>query len=265
MLEDSHRSKEEFMQTDAQFTQESQLVEMLKPSVRRLLRTSLSCSCESHGSRRSRPIVMEQVPVGMTIPDLLIVRRCAAEDSWDTKNVSYFDSSVLTVLQEKGPCSSEFLAEALFSRMVIVLSSLERLARLGTVSKAETGEFFLIPSAFPDVTVISIEAKLYQWREALAQAKSYMVFSDYAYMALPEGLVNSNRSILPTCEQEGIGLISVSSRLVRVVVSAEPNAQFNQERFWLISRIPNLERRQSAELSPSRRFSKEAPERLKPS
>ncbi|MFW6030379.1 MAG: hypothetical protein ACOCRO_09015 [Halanaerobiales bacterium] len=58
-------------------------------------------------------------------------------------------------------------------------------------------------------TIISIEAKLKDWRNGLLQAQRYLCFSDYSYLALPSHkIMNVDLNLI---RDKGIGLISVEN------------------------------------------------------
>lgn len=87
---------------------------------------------------------------------------------------------------------------------------LGRLVRLGLVKMhrtryAPTGWEAHLPAA-----LYAIEAKLSNWREAVAQASYYRQFVDKAYVALPESFRHVP-AISRECTRAGIGLILVST------------------------------------------------------
>jgi hypothetical protein len=59
--------------------------------------------------------------------------------------------------------------------------------------------------------VITIEAKLSDWRTALNQAHDNKKRSDLSYVALPQDLVTKRKSLSSTAKKLGVGIIGVSS------------------------------------------------------
>lgn len=69
-------------------------------------------------------------------------------------------------------------------------------------------------------TIISIEAKLKDWKGAYLQAQRYLCFSDYAYIAMPDNYIkNIEQDIF---KESGIGIISVddNNKKIKEVLSA---------------------------------------------
>ena len=58
-------------------------------------------------------------------------------------------------------------------------------------------------------TIISIEAKLKDWKNGFLQAQRYLCFSDYSYLALPNNKIKNVD--LDLLEEKGIGLLSVEN------------------------------------------------------
>ncbi|MCG8485169.1 MAG: hypothetical protein MJA31_17790 [Clostridia bacterium] len=56
-------------------------------------------------------------------------------------------------------------------------------------------------------TIISIEAKLKDWKNGFLQAQRYLCFSDYSYLALPNDKIKNVD--LELLQEKGIGLLSV--------------------------------------------------------
>lgn len=224
------------------FSQEKDLISALTPSVARLLRTTRQDTAPGKKKDRLRALVLEQFAVGMTIPDLLIIQHKQLRHPKRTE-ISYFESSVLAELHYQGPKDEIKMSEALFSRPATVTSALLRLERLGAVARAETGEFCAIEGVIPnECQIISIEAKLRNWKEALSQALAYLRFSDYSYIALPEPLVASNSDIQQSCGAAGVGLISVSPRTRFIALSAQRNEELDYDRMWLLAKTIGLHR-----------------------
>lgn len=68
-------------------------------------------------------------------------------------------------------------------------------------------------------TNISIEAKLNNWKQACLQAQRYLCFSDFSFVALPEGTIKNVDSKMFL--DSGIGLLSVSRKSIIEVIPAK--------------------------------------------
>ncbi len=64
-------------------------------------------------------------------------------------------------------------------------------------------------------TIVSIEAKLRNWKEAYLQAQRYLCFSDYAYIAMPNTHIKNIEQDIFT--ESGIGILSVDNENKKIV------------------------------------------------
>src|ERR1035441_1804096 len=151
--------------------------------------------------------------VGMTIPDLLIITGKHNNGSRvrAVRRLTLFDCTVLAELLNHGPSRRRSITTKLYAQPTSLDRAVERLMRWGLVSRQMDGALAARRGLFSrGIHVISIEAKLRRWREALGQAKQYRSFSNSALVALPERLIAANSKIRPACAAEGIGLLAVN-------------------------------------------------------
>ena len=74
--------------------------------------------------------------------------------------------------------------------------------------------------------VVSVEAKLKKWRQALGQAKRYQHFSNIVFVALPQAVVhNIDRNLF---RRENIGVIQVSEDSAEVLIKPQRITPKNQ-------------------------------------
>ena len=85
-------------------------------------------------------------------------------------------------------------------------------------------------------TIISIEAKLRDWKGAFLQAQRYLCFSDYAYVAMPDTYIKNVDTTLFV--QSGIGLLLVAEKMIEEVIPANksPTCEFIQK-YLITSKI----------------------------
>jgi hypothetical protein len=83
--------------------------------------------------------------------------------------------------------------------------------------------------------VVSVEAKVRDWRRALRQAKTCLLCSDKVLIAVPEGL--ERRIDLGLLSEWGIGLIVVGSRIRKVMESAPAALVDPVHRSEVVSRL----------------------------
>lgn len=222
------------MPVTLQFTLEAQLCDALRST----LGTRLA-----HGTRHLH--LSAEVQVGAVVPDLLALRAPLTPSFAAT--LSNMDSWVLCELLAGGPKHPATIARRLYATDASVRARLAMLQRLGVVSSTMRGAYTATcRSYFEAAELIAVEAKLRRWREAAAQALRYLEFANESYMALPEETISTHRAtIIQTCKQSGIGLISVTPEDVCFIVQAPRRKLRNPNWLWAISK---MQRRASAQL-----------------
>ena len=81
--------------------------------------------------------------------------------------------------------------------------------------------------------VITVEAKLKRWKEALSQASDNLRFADYSYVAIDESIILKAR-VINIFKESNIGLISVSeSGITKILHQPRRNRRFIDSDFGL--------------------------------
>ena len=123
--------------------------------------------------------------------------------------------SIINILKTFQHISLEAIANKLgLSKQYIQNNLLKSLSEKGYVAKI--GNDFLLTKNIVEHTdlVISIEAKLNKWKDALAQAKRYQHFSNYVFVALPKPkLKNIDRFLF---KKNNIGVLSLYKEEVKI-------------------------------------------------
>jgi hypothetical protein len=181
--------------------------------------------------------------VGSVIPDILAVKRDVSPLSSGSRlrGLTSLDCAVLAALSQVTATTSKALADRLYSRNERIKFVLARLESRKLVTLLEADQYEFCHSAFPLCTeLVAVEAKLSRWRDALAQAQSYLAFANQTFVALP--LTTIDRHFLPIvdeCQMYGIGLISVHEADVDVVIPARFAEQDSADWFWTVARTSN--------------------------
>jgi hypothetical protein len=175
-----------------------------------------------------------RLAVGMTIPDLVVTAR--AREKCNLCKLSFFECAVVSQLVRRGALEIKQLERALFARSSNVHRAVSRLENSGLISVRES-ECRIRKGVFSGArNVVSIEAKLNRWKEALDQAKTYRNFSNSAYVALPEEKIRKTPAILAKCVMNGVGLLAVGFGRCTVVFRAPRWNPRTTEWVWLVSR-----------------------------
>jgi hypothetical protein len=178
------------------------------------------------------------MPVGAIAPDLLLVvgRRNAKKSKLKAKP-SLFECAVLAEVMKRGPVSSETISSALFSRNSSVERAVLKLRRWKLLHTEPNGLLRASSTAFPaSLKVISVEAKLLRWTEAIRQATDYLKFSNAAYVALPDEVILRSNRVKAACVEAGVGLIAVTTSRIRIICLARKTKPGSAERLWVISK-----------------------------
>ena len=187
-------------------------------------------------------LILTQVQLGERIPDLVIVRQ-VREMPTDARQIKLtsFESWLVGELIRSGELRPATITRRLYTLPSRVLQALQRLERWGVIEKTRFGGYVLVKDFSTDFEVLSFEAKLTRWRDALVQAKEYQRFSDQSYVALPASVINRNAAIMEACRRGGIGLIAVTRKEIEVVLKAESQTRPDpRERTWLLAKTGAL-------------------------
>jgi hypothetical protein len=232
--------------TGACFALESQLCEVLAASISEVLRF------------RRPAAVLEEIQVGMVIPDLVIVDPGAGR--WGPVTLTSFESWIVADLLRARSRRVETLSRRLFARPDRTSRAVERLERVGLLNRGMRSSFSLVDNFPRDAEVVAVEAKLRRWREAVDQATDYLRFANRAYVALPQETVASTRGLLPLCRSRRVGVIAVSGSTAEIVRVAPLHEPKSPGWVWLVARA--LE--SGGPLGTRRRIEHRAPRGLVP-
>jgi len=155
------------------------------------------------------------LPVGAGMPDLLAI-------SWNPRviaiaNQKADDASILAYLRAVGCARFDTIVSRLRRKADTVADSLDALVRASVLLR-EADRYSLDPawrSILPEV--IAIEAKVSDWRRALAQASRNQLFAHRSYVALPS-TVAARVANAPELRKLGVGVLSVEGDGAVVVV-----------------------------------------------
>lgn len=80
---------------------------------------------------------------------------------------------------------------------------------------------------------ISIEAKIKNWKSGILQAERYLMFSDFSFLAIPEGKVrNVDVELL---KKSGIGLLSISEYGIEEVIKPMQSLECEYKQKYIIT------------------------------
>ncbi len=165
-------------------------------------------------------VVEEEFTAGYGIADIVGIkynqqRLKSRFDSGYKPVANMRELSILTLLQKSNSSTAEALAVTTgLSVSYIKKTLLKSLIEKGYIAR-KGNEYILVKDvySFTDL-VVSVEAKLTKWKDALAQAKRYQHFSNIVFVALPRHTVKKiNRQLF---RKNNIGVLSVYSDSVSI-------------------------------------------------
>lgn len=179
--------------------------------------------------------VTTELPAAYRIIDIMIATLPIA---WNKENLTYFASKLrpltlqsLMVLERIftfGRISKMKLASELYiDQETLEKKYLSFLENLGLVTKVTAFSYEITKWVdFSPSEIISIELKLYRWKEAIEQAVFNMRFADQVYVAFPKEMFDRFKKEMKTIQHTGIGLIVVANNgHAKVKVRAKNNSQ----------------------------------------
>lgn len=174
-------------------------------------------------------------------PDLVIIEYSISKsDVWNTNRLQLTpaDLKILFQIQEERVISRLSLHNLLGFSVEQIEKSLTKLDSCGLIRYAERSEqvrSVKLKNYFRINKIISIEAKLDKWADAIRQADYNIWFSTESYILMNKK--NCNNSILQQCKSKGIGIILVNGRVEKILSSnvreipvSYASLQFNE---WL--------------------------------
>ncbi|MGA2093356.1 MAG: hypothetical protein ABSH16_08130 [Sedimentisphaerales bacterium] len=202
---------------------------------------SSSTSQYFYGRIWSREISqMPEVTVGSVIPDIVCIALPKTYHRDCTNYHPELDTLIIFDLLKNGPSTALDISSRIFAREITIRRSLERLYNKSTITQVESDRFKLRrKSLLYDYQIVSIEAKLANWRAALKQAIAYRDFSHMSYVALPITIASKN-IVKEYCQAEEIGIIAVNIDSANVLFKPKPHQPHSSKWIWLLSKTVGL-------------------------
>ncbi len=158
-------------------------------------------------------IIANEIRMGAGIPDIGFTNAKALIKG-DLPD--YFAIKMMILLNDRQYIEIEELKEISGYSIALLKKTLKLLQKAGYFER-EGGKFIIRRRYhLPEVEVSAIEAKLTDWKGGLFQARRYLSFADYSYLAIPCEVVGKVKVEL-LCK-DGIGLISVDQNSIEVLI-----------------------------------------------
>ncbi len=177
-----------------------------------------------------------EVGVGAVISDIVIVL-WEKDIEFPKQALSVRDSVILATLRRRGPTRIDLLESKCGLRKgELREASLKRLIDNRLVERKKGGVIGITTQWAQNFHIIAIEAKLYDWRRAIMQARSYTSYADEIYVAMPVDRISEDKFLKPFLEEK-VGLIAVSNDSLRECHSSIQYNSHGWRREFALSRI----------------------------
>lgn len=197
------------------------------------LQIELSSADPSNWCEQSIFFTKREVSIGECIPDMICVgyQMIPTESIWPRKWKSKY-SFVLSLLRSYGALSINQIADFCFEETKNILPLVLELKKEETIICLDD-RYYLSPAiALIEAEVIAIEAKLKNWREALAQGIRYKKFSDKVIVAMDAHGVPRASEILYKFIESNVGLCAISRNEIEWLVRPlknDPSDSYDKE------------------------------------
>lgn len=154
--------------------------------------------------------VLEEVKLGFGVPDLVIGEISNIPDMVYWEPLCSFDISIYKILEKEKTVTLENVSKITGSSKRQITFSLKKLINRNYAEKKDS--YYILNNKYElsFKKSIAIEAKLKNWKRALAQAYRYKWFADYSYVVLDNNYVNNSLKNISLFEKYNIGLISIT-------------------------------------------------------
>lgn len=156
------------------------------------------------------------------IPDVLYCRWRHWPGATIKKTATIIDAHILSILEQSGGCTLSDLCERLFLLEPKATESVNRLQKQGLIVAKRSGQYSIVKDASAKrVTLVAVEMKLFRWKEALDQAKSYLHFADQSFVVLDGNQIDASEKIESAFAAAGVGLLMQHGSVLETRVRAK--------------------------------------------
>lgn len=199
------------------------------------LQMDLSKIVASETFRSSYSFFRREVPIGDCIPDLVAVnflnipKLKRFPNSWNSKH-----SYLIWLLKKWNSLALSEISSLIFESEERVLPILDQLVKFDLI--IDDNNYYSLSKwvSLIHAEVISYEAKLTRWKEALDQCVRYSAFSDKTYVVMDKGGVPSGTSFYEKFESNNIGLCTINNNRLEVLVKPRRNLELGFEKEYLV-------------------------------
>ncbi|SEJ54879.1 hypothetical protein SAMN05660742_11035 [Propionispira arboris] len=194
------------------FVLEKQMTPILTNSLKHLsaaLSESIECSSSALALEFPVKYRIIDVAIAYALPDFL------TNDISTLKCFKYLNGFSIGILSQfwlYNKVSIQKLQNELFLDQKVIEKYVSKLLKCNLITQVSKNSYTATElKSLKELGLISIELKLYNWKEALEQAEFNLLFSDFSFVALDKSRISDKNDILPFFKKKNIGLLVVSN------------------------------------------------------
>lgn len=174
-------------------------------------------------------------------------------------SINFVEATVLTALELHHRLTIGQLRAYLHLTPSGESRALKRLIRSGALCEEDDSISLSHEWRSTSAQLTAVEFKLRRWRDALAQALSYLQFANRSYVVLDAHQTRVDADMVDLFESVGVGLCLLDGKLTTVVVNAATHAPISPDRWYAIQYMAS---RRSSALPLKTRVAPPFPERV---
>lgn len=142
--------------------------------------------------------------------------------------------SVLSYLRATGFAKKETIARKLLLSSGVIEAQLEVFLEIGAIQKKKDAYCVQDSWKYLFSEIVSVEAKVSDWKKAANQAIRNKLFSHYSYVAFPKKVANRVKSEI-IFKDNGIGILGIESDTMVLIKNAKKSSSFIWEYYYKLA------------------------------
>jgi hypothetical protein len=210
--------------------------DMLEPLLAAL--PSVGSGLVSAGTR-----IVREPTIGRVIPDVLLAEAFSGYAHLARARLTFIHCHALSMAHDPIGVSVERMRSELYVPQSVAVRVIDDLVRREFVV-SEQGAFFAAETVALDTArMVAIEVKMRRWRQALAQARTYLAFADQSHVVLDGNQVSVDAEMDGAFRDAKIGLLLQYGSITVEEIPAPIMPVMSPERVWAFTKVARAAQR----------------------
>ena len=200
------------------------------------LRDTLSSLPLTKAHAANSTFVRREVPLGDIIPDVVYVSFSSrpSKSLWP-RRWTHRHAHILWLLRRRKRLKAATIARWCYDTEARITPLLDDLESSGAIERVPTGTFQLTNEMRTvNAAIVAVETKLTRWKDALAQASSYLRFADESVVAMTKETTPRDDKRLSYFHSSGVGLCAVGPGEIEWLIEPQRSDDAGAEKEYLI-------------------------------